>query len=177
MGSAHVVTIRVESLSYMASLAIATAAATLVGQSLGRRDPDRASRATYIAFALGAAVMAFWGVVFICLGRRLAGMLITNPDAADLAGRCLFITGFAQIGFAALLIFGGALRGAGDTLVVMIINLASTIGLRLTAVLIVTLVFHKGLDAIWIVLSSELTIRGLLVYLRFRQGGWRHVRV
>jgi len=59
----------------------------------------------------------------------------------------------------------------------MIINLASTIGLRLTAVLIVTLAFHKGLDAIWIVLSAELTIRGLLVYLRFRQGGWRHVKV
>ena len=92
MGSAHVVTIRVESLSYMASLAIATAAATLVGQSLGRRDPDRASRAAYVAFALAAVVMAFWGVIFICFGRRLAGILITRPDAAALAGRCLFIT-------------------------------------------------------------------------------------
>jgi putative MATE family efflux protein len=177
MGSAHVVTIRVESLSYMASLAIATAAATLVGQSLGRRDPARATRATYIAFGLAAAVMAFWGVVFVCFGSELAGVLTTRPDAAALAGRCLFITAFAQIGFAALLVFGGALRGAGDTLVVMVINLASTIGLRLTAVLIVTLIFHKGLDAIWIVLSCELTIRGLLVYLRFRQGGWRHVKV
>jgi putative MATE family efflux protein len=177
MGSAHVVTIRVESLSYMASLAIATAAATLVGQSLGRKDPDRARRAAYIAFAMAAVVMAFWGVVFVCFGRRLAGVLIARPDAAALAGRCLFITAFAQIGFAAVLVFGGALRGAGDTLVVMIINLASTIGVRLAAVLIVTLAFGLGLDAIWIVLSCELTIRGLLVYLRFRQGGWRHVKV
>jgi Na+-driven multidrug efflux pump len=167
----------VESLSYMVSMAIATAVATLVGQSLGQRNSDRARRATYIAFALAAVVMAFWGLVFICFGRQLAGVLITRPEATALAGRCLFITAFAQIGFAAVFVFGAALRGAGDTMMVMIINLASTIGLRLTAVLIVTLVFHKGLDAIWIVLSSELNIRGLLVYLRFRQGGWRHVRV
>jgi putative MATE family efflux protein len=177
MASAHIVTIRVESLSYMASMAIATAVATLVGQSLGQKDPARATRAAYIAFALAAVVMASWGLVFICFGRQLAGILITRPEAAALAGRCLFITAFAQIGFAAVWVFGAALRGAGDTLVVMIINLASTIGLRLTAVLIVTLVFHEGLAAIWIVLSSELTIRGLLVYLRFRQGGWRHVKV
>ncbi len=130
MGSAHVVTIRVESLSYMASLAIATAAATLVGQSLGQKDAERASRAAYISFALAAAVMASWAVVFICFGRQLAGILNSDPRTAALAGRCLFITAFAQVGFAGVFVFGSALRGAGDTLVVMMINLASTIGLR-----------------------------------------------
>ena len=70
-----------------------------------------------------------------------------------------------------------ALRGAGDTLVAMAINLASTIGLRLSAVLILTLMLHQGLEAIWLVLATELSLRGVFMFFRFRQGGWKNVRV
>ena len=70
-----------------------------------------------------------------------------------------------------------ALRGAGDTFVVMAVNIASTVGLRLSAVVVVTLAFHLGLVAVWVVLASELTVRGLWVYLRFLHGGWRHAKV
>ena len=42
--AAHINTIRIEALSYMAGFAVATGAATMVGQSLGMRDPERASR-------------------------------------------------------------------------------------------------------------------------------------
>jgi len=59
----------------------------------------------------------------------------------------------------------------------MIINLASIIGLRLTGVLIVTLVFGYGLAAVWIILASELTLRGLFVFARFLHGGWKKVEV
>jgi Na+-driven multidrug efflux pump len=59
----------------------------------------------------------------------------------------------------------------------MTINIASTIGLRLTGVVLVTLVLHHGLVAIWVVLASELTLRGAFIVLRFLHGGWRHVEV
>jgi len=116
-------------------------------------------------------------VAFLLFGPQMAGLLTADPRTVALAGRCLFITGFAQVGFAASIVFGGALRGAGDTVAVMAINLASTIGLRLVAVLLVTLWLGYGLAAVWVVLSAELTVRGVLMYLRFAQGGWKHVKV
>jgi Na+-driven multidrug efflux pump len=75
------------------------------------------------------------------------------------------------------MIFAGALRGAGDTFWVMILNLASILCIRLPAALVVGAWLHLGLIAIWIVLATELNIRGLAVYLRFWHGGWRHVKV
>ena len=177
MAAAHIIAVRVEGLSYMLGFAVATAAATLVGQSLGMKDPHRAARASYLSFAVGGGAMALGGVLFILCGRIFTGFMTSSPPIADLAARCLFITAFAQPGFAAAAIFSGALRGAGDTFSVMLINLATIIGLRLVGCVIVGWWLHLGLAAIWIVLAAELTIRGVAVYARFLHGGWREVRV
>jgi Na+-driven multidrug efflux pump len=59
----------------------------------------------------------------------------------------------------------------------MLINLASTIFLRLAGVLVVVFAFGGGLAAVWAVLAGELFIRGVLIFIRFEQGGWRHKQV
>lgn len=177
MPAAHIVTVRLESFSFMTGFAVAIAAATVVGKSLGMRDPARAARAAHLSYFLGGGAMLLGGLLFILLRHPLTFLLAEDPRIANLSATCLLITAFAQPGFAASLIYGGALRGAGDTFVVMIINLASIIGLRLTGVLIVTLVFGYGLAAVWIILAGELTLRGLFVFARFLQGGWKKVEV
>jgi Na+-driven multidrug efflux pump len=176
--AAHLNAVKIEAFSYLPGFAFATAAATLVGQSLGMRRPARARRATYLTFALGGSIMTACGVVFILFGRTLADwMLPRQPEISALTARCLFITGFIQAGFAASMIFSGALRGAGDTVAVMGINLFSTIALRLAGVLFVVFVLGWGLAGVWVVLASELVCRGIMAWLRFEHGGWRHMEV
>ena len=175
--AAHIITIRIESLSFMAGLAVATAAATVVGQSLGMNNPRRAARGAHLAYAMGGGLMTFVGLCFLCFRHQLAHVLSDDPAIANLSATCLFITAFSQPGFAASLIYGGALRGAGDTLIVMLINLASILGLRLVGVLIVTLVLHHGLEGVWVVLAIELSLRGFFMFARFMHGGWKHVTV
>ncbi len=178
MSAAHMNTIRVESISFLSGIAFATAAATMVGMSLGMKDPGRARRSAYLAFAVGGGIMVICGLLMITLGRYPARWLSPDdPKIIQLTTTCLFITGFIQSGFAANLIFGGALRGAGDTLVVMIINLVTVFTLRFAGVVVVGLWLHGGLPAIWCVLAGELFIRGVLVYLRFLHGGWLKIEV
>lgn len=177
MSAAHIIAIRVEALSYMIGFACATAAATLVGQSLGMDDPVRARRAAYLAYAVGAGAMTLCGILFFFFGRVFTGVMTNVPAVADLAATCLFITAFTQPGFAAAIIFAGALRGAGDTIWVMVLNLATILLVRLAGVLIVGWWLGMGLAAIWIVLAGELSIRGTFVFLRFLHGGWKHARV
>ena len=178
IAAAHLNAIKIEAFSYLPGWAFATAAATIVGQSLGMNDARRAKRGAYLSYALGGGVMTLCGLAFILFGGHFAAwMLPTQPAIAALTAKCLFITGFIQSGFAASMIFSGALRGAGDTVAVMAINLLSTIFLRLAGVLVVVFVFGQGLLAVWIVLASELFIRGVMGWLRFEQGAWRHVEV
>jgi putative MATE family efflux protein len=176
--AAHNNAVKIEAFSYLPGFAFAMAAATWVGQSLGMRDPQRARRGAYLAFAVGGGIMTLCGVVFILFGHALATLMLPKqPAIAAVTARCLFITGFIQCGFASSMIFSGALRGAGDTVAVMIINLASTIFLRLAGVLIVVFAFGGGLAAVWAVLAGELFVRGIMALVRFEQGAWRHKQV
>jgi putative MATE family efflux protein len=177
MANAHMNAIRIESISFMTGFAFAAAAATMVGQSLGMNDPKRAERSAYLAYAAGGGAMTAIGILFIFFGKYPAALLSPDAHIAALTTRCLFITGFIQSGFAAYAVFSGALRGAGDTFVVMLCSLASVLVLRLAGTIIVGGVLHKGLGAIWVVLASELFIRGTLTYARFLHGGWKRVKV
>jgi Na+-driven multidrug efflux pump len=114
---------------------------------------------------------------FIFLGSFPARWMSDVPAIANLTTRCLFITGMIQTGFAAAIIFGGALRCTDDTFMVMLINLASVLTFRFIGVLIVGLRLRLGLAAIWMVLAGELFTRGVLVSLGFRQGSWRTIEV
>jgi putative MATE family efflux protein len=175
--AAHNIAIRVESLSYMTGFAVATAAATLVGQSLGAGDPQRARRAGYVGFILGGGLMMMAGLLFIVANGPLARMINSDPEVAGATARILFVVGFAQVPFAAMMIFGGALRGAGDTTSVMLRNLGSALLVRMLGAVIAVEVLGWGLTAVWIVLSIDLVVRGLLLGGRFASGKWTTIKV
>ena len=61
-------------------------------------------------------------------------------------------------------------RGAGDTFLVMLVNLASVLFVRLAGVMIVGWWLHLGLAAIWIVLATELTCAELRSTCAFGTG-------
>ncbi len=139
---------------------------------------DLAEKAAYLAYAVGGGVMTVCGILMITLGRYAVMWLSpADPHIVDMATQCLRITGFIQCGFAASLVFGGALRGAGDTLAVMVLSLTTVIGIRFVGVIIVGLYLKLGLPAIWCVLASELFLRGAVIYGRFLQGGWKRLKI
>lgn len=176
--AAHLNAVKIESISYLPGFAFAMAAATMVGQALGAKDPTRARRSTYLAYLAGGGIMSVCGVAFIFFGRALAdAMLPGQPVTAELAAKCLRLAGFVQAGFAAAMIFSGALRGAGDTVPVMAINLLSICCVRLVGVLVAVFLFHRGVVAVWAVLCGELMIRGILMWRKFEQGRWKEVEV
>jgi putative MATE family efflux protein len=176
-GNAHNITIRIESLSYMLGFAVATAVATMVGQSLGMQRPHRAVRSAYLSYAIGGGIMLIAGIGFIFLGKYPAMLFSDDPAVRALTTRCLFITGFCQSGFAAALIFGGALRGAGDTFTVLLLLIVNMFVIRLLGVFLVAHVFKLGLGAVWVVLATELFTRGIVMFARFQHGGWKKIAV
>lgn len=176
MPAAHNNAIRLEAISFMVGFAAAIAAAAMVGQSLGMKRPDRARKSAYLGYAVGGGFMTLCGLIFILFGGAMSRMLATDPRIAELTRQCLFITGFVQCGFAASIVFSGALRGAGDTMAVMLINLASIIGIRFVGVMFVGWYFGT-LASIWVVLCVELMCRGIFMYGRFLHGGWSRVSV
>ncbi len=176
-GAAHFNAIRLEAFSYLVGMGFAVASATLVGQSLGMGSPERARSCAWRAYALGGGFMTVMGILFVVLGQEIAGLVTRDPEVLQATADCLFAAGFAQVGFAASLVFGFSLRGAGDTFRVMLTNLFSIVIVRLGGVFLVVNVLGYGLQAVWVVLSVELTLRGVLMLIRFERGRWKKLKV
>ncbi len=174
---AHIVAIRIEALSFLPGVALGTAAATLAGQFLGAGDPVNARRAVWICFGYGAVFMGVMGAGFILLPELLVRLISNQQPILEAAPPLLFIVGWVQVGFAASLIFSGALRGVGDTRACMAITFGSTYLLRVPLVWWIAVHLGHGLNGVWIALSVELMARGLFFLLRFLHGGWTRVIV
>lgn len=153
-----------EALCYMPGYGIGAAATTLTGQSIGAGGYRLARRYGVIATVFGMAVMTLTGAV-MWAACPLVFRLLT-PDAAvrALAARVLRIELFAEPLFAASIVASGALRGAEDTLVPSVLNLASIWGVRIGLSLL--LVGRLGLSGVWIAMAVELCVRGLLMLAR-----------
>ena len=100
MSAAHMVTIRIESFSFLSGMAFSMAAATMVGTSLGMKNPARATRSAYLAYAFGGGFMTLCGLGMIFFGHCPAAWLSpAEPAVILLSTRCLFITGFNPVRF------------------------------------------------------------------------------
>jgi len=77
---------------------------------------------------------------------------------------------------ALFLVFGGALRGAGDTFWAMCISV--TFHWVLVAVLFTLLrIFSVSAFAAWFMLCIIFMMFSCVIYLRYRSGKWRSLRV
>ena len=78
---------------------------------------------------------------------------------------------------AAMMVFAGGLRGAGDTLTPMLINGAGVWLLRVPLSLVVTQVLGWGLTGVWMVMALDMTVRGSILMWQFKGGRWKSVQV
>ncbi|MEM9251190.1 MAG: MATE family efflux transporter [Planctomycetota bacterium] len=178
--AAHIIAIRIESLSFLPGMALGVAAATLGAQYLGAGRPHDAGRAITLCWAIGAGLMTALGVLFLTIPSLLVWPLAPGPGVAEVrqqAAVVLMICGPAQFFFGSYMVLSQALRGAGDTRGAMTITYLSTFLIRLPVAYALALPLGYGLVGLWIGLCGELVIRGVLFILRYQFGPWRTMRV
>ena len=171
--AANTVSLTAESFSYMPAFAFQMAITTLVGQSLGAGKPDLASRYVRYTIMIGFLTMTAAGIGLYVFADTLVGIITPDREAAALAARCLRTVALVQPIQASCWIFGGDLRGAGDTRFPFYITAAGNWCIRALGVFICIRLLKMPLTAaIWCT-NADVTIRCILMWLRFRQGKWK----
>jgi putative MATE family efflux protein len=97
------------------ALGLGVAAATLVGQTLGRGDPDEARRWGWRTARLSLAVSAPFALLAILAPRLVLGLFLHDSATLALAVWPLRITGLSIVAQSAVQVMAFALRGAGAT--------------------------------------------------------------
>ncbi|NLY10846.1 MAG: MATE family efflux transporter [Firmicutes bacterium] len=175
--AAHQVAINAESLSYMPGWGFALAATTLVGQSLGANDPDLAEKSGNISARMAFVVMSIMGALFFLFPYQIVALFTSDPEVIDLAAVCLRLVAIAQPPLAFLQTYSGGLRGAGDTKTIMKITTMGFLGLRITLAYLLAITFKLGLVGAWIAMVVDLVTRSGLMWITFRRGKWKLLKV
>jgi putative MATE family efflux protein len=102
---------------------LANAAATMVGQALGARKPERAEAAVWTAGKYNAIVLGVISVIFIAAAPWIVSIYTDDPAVAPYATSCLRIVSTGFVFFAYGLVFTQSFNGAGDTWTPTWINL------------------------------------------------------
>jgi len=114
--AAHQIGLSICGLTFSPSMAFGVAGTTLVGQSLGANDEERAKRYADIIHHMAIAVACFMGLMFILFSYPLACLYTEDLKVAAMASIVLKIMALAQPGQSTQLSLAGVLRGAGDTM-------------------------------------------------------------
>lgn len=155
-----------ESLCYMPGYGIGSAATTLVGRSVGAGEVETARRYGSICTAMGAIFMALTGGLMMLLCPYVFALLTPDLAVRELATSVLRLELWCEPLFGVSIVAAGALRGTGDTLVPSLLNLGSIWIVRIGLALI--LVDRLGLMGMWIAMTVELCVRGILMLIRLR---------
>ena len=106
------------------------AAMALMGQNLGAKKPLEAKYSTLNTLLLGGIFMGVVGMIMVVFAPQLSEFFTKDKEAILGSVRYLVPIGISQIAFAFICILDGALRGAGITKIILVINGVMIWGLR-----------------------------------------------
>lgn len=111
----HQIAINLASLSFMIPMGIGGAAATRVGNAIGRQDMPGARRAAVACLVLGAGVMVAFALLFALAPEALARLYTADRQVIAMAALLLPVGAVFQVFDGIQVVGAGILRGAADT--------------------------------------------------------------
>ena len=175
--AAHNIAGTIETFSYLPGMGFGVAAATLVGQNFGKEDKDEAQRAGLMSYLMATLFMVIIGGMFYIFAPFLAGLFSEDPAVIDQVVRVLRIIALFQPFLAITLVTTAALQGAGDTKFPMYSSLLGIWGVRVVGVYILSIRMDYGLAGVWTAYAIDITLRGIILMIRFLKGKWKDIEI
>ncbi len=168
-------------LAFIPMVGLSVAVTSLVGRQMGAGSPDGARKATFLALRVGYVYAICMMSLFLFAPRFLVsvfagGLSPSETELFELAVVMLRLASLYTIADITQLVFGGALRGAGDTRMVAVISVVIHYVMAAAAVLFVRVLQLEPLQ-IWGFFVGFAVALGGAIYLRFATGRWRSIRV
>ncbi|WP_246451757.1 MATE family efflux transporter [Alkalicella caledoniensis] len=175
--AAHNIAGTIETFSYLPGMGFGVAAATLVGQSLGKKKENEAQRLGLMSYLLSTGFMIVVGAIFYIFAPFLASLFTKDESVINQVVQVLRIIALFQPFLCITLVITSALQGAGDTKFPMYSSLIGIWGIRVLGVYILCMKLGYGLVGVWIAYAMDITVRGVILMIRYIKGRWKNVSI
>jgi putative MATE family efflux protein len=166
--------IRVILFALLPSWGMANAAATMVGQALGARNPDRAERAVWKAGFYNMIFLGIVGLIFILFAPQIIWFYTDIPEVAHYGVDCLRIVAYGFLFYAYGMVLGQSFNGAGDTWTPTIINLFVFWLWEIPLAYVLGVVMGFGPRGVFIAMMVAFSTLAVVSAAVFRRGRWKH---
>jgi MATE family multidrug resistance protein len=174
--AANVFVFRYMSVSFMPAFGISVAVTALVGRSIGMGRPDLAVACANLGFKVTCIYMLTCGILLFTFRRQLIGLFTTDPQVLATGATLLIFAAMYQLFDAVYIVYNGALRGAGDTLVPALVTGSLCWAITVFAARgIATHWPQLGPIGPWISASCYGMILGTFIVFRFLRGRWKQI--
>ena len=173
----YTIAIRILIFVILPSWGLSNAAATLVGQNLGAKQPERAEQSVWRTGLYNMIFLGSVGVFFVLFAEPAIRLFTNDPAVVPLAVSCLRILSYGNIGYAYGMVMLQAFNGAGDTVTPTIVNFFGfwLLELPLAYALAVPLDMRSN-GAYFAIVIAEGAIAAAGVLL-FRHGRWKRQEI
>lgn len=175
--SAFGIVSRMEMFALMPGFGIATAAAVMVGQNLGAKNPNRSEQSVWKAMELYGGFMAIITVIFLMFGTDIAQFFDPSGLSDAYAVSYFQIVSPFYVLTAIAIVLSFALNGAGDTKKPMYATLISYFLVQVPLALAVPSLTGTGIVGVWYAMAIGILVQTVALYLMFRSGKWRNIQI
>jgi MATE family multidrug resistance protein len=164
--------------SFMPAVGIGQAVTALVGRYIGAGEPEQAARRAHLGFAMVSVYMVSCGVLMVVFRHDLMRLFTVDEQVVAIGGSVLIMMALYQFFDAMYVVYHGALRGAGDTLVpaIVLAVLVWTICVGGSFVVAKTLPEY-GVVGPWAITTVYGLLLGAFLMARFSVGRWKSIRL
>jgi len=153
------------------------AAATLVGQNLGAKQPERAEESVWKTGVYNVLFLGGEGVLLFLFAPPVMRVFTHDPAIVPLGVSCLRILSLGNVGYAYGMVMQQAFNGAGDTVTPTVVNFFGFLFFEIP--LAYELAIRIGLrsDGVyWAIAVADSAIAAVSVVL-FRRGRWKEQKI
>lgn len=169
----YTIGVRVIIFALLPSWGMGNAAATLVGQNLGARRPDRAEKAVWIASTCNAAFLTLAAITMLMLDQSIMRFFTQNGDVIDIGADFLRIIAYSYPCFALGMVMVQAFNGAGDTVTPTWINVFCYWLFQIPLAYLLSHPLDFAVEGIFIGIAVAQVVFAVTGILVFRRGRWK----
>ena len=178
------IVLSISSIAFMPAMGFSHGISTLVGQALGRKNPDEARYAAFSAIHFLLAYTLLVYLFFIFAPEKALYLFMVHGQAVgdasalmEMGCRLLHIVAVYLFMDALYMSFVGVLKGAGDTRFVMWSIGSASICFMICPRYVGIHFLQMGVIYSWMCVLTFITSLFLLSFYRYRQGKWKHMQV
>ncbi|MCI0362578.1 MAG: MATE family efflux transporter [Phycisphaerales bacterium] len=173
----YTIAVRILVFTFLPAWGLSNAAATLVGQNLGAKQPQRAERSVWMTGLANMCFLVIVSLVYILFSEPLVRIFTAERAVIEAGSQCLMIVSFGYLFYAWGMVMPQAFNGAGDTWTPTKINFVCfwLLEIPLAYVLAMTLDL-KATGVYWSIVIAESTV-GIVGIMLFRRGTWKKTQL